>query len=161
MALAGDRAKLYDEEAKRKSGIAANGSLTDAWAQCRDAAGAPFIAMRLDAAGKGLELVAQGAGGLAGLRAHLADDAVTWAAFAFSPGAPYGDGSRKFAFAACVGPSVGAMKKGKVALQKAGVMNALDGVSADAGVFQGAAELTDAAVLAELRRNMPNAALLE
>ena len=159
MALSGDRAKLYDEEAKRKSGITGD-AVAAQWLAVRDAPGAAWICVRLDAAGKALELVATGAvGGLGALRAHLADDAVTWAAFSFEAGFPYGEGSRKCAFLVCVGPSVGAMKKGKVALQKAGVMNALDGIAQDVGVFQGAAEATDEAVLAKLRANMPKAAL--
>jgi len=176
MALSGDRAKLYDEEAKRKSGIAASADVAAAWAAARDAA-APaaaaaggggggggsgaWLVMRLDAAGKALELVASGAsGGLAALRAHLADDAVSWACVGFAPGYPYGEGARKFASLTCVGGAVGAMKRGKVALQKSGVFGALEGLSADAGVFQGAAEATDEAILAELKRGMPNAQLL-
>jgi hypothetical protein len=160
MALSGDRAKLYDEEAKRKSGITAD-ALAGPWAAVRAAPGAAWLCARLDAAGKALELVAQGeAGGLPALRAHLAEDAVTWAVLAFSPGPPHGEGSRRYAALTCVGPSVGAMKRGKVALQKAGVYGALEGVGADAGVFQGAGEVSEEAVLAELRRSLPKAELM-
>ena len=49
--------------------------------------------------------------------------------------------------------------KGKVALQKAGVMACFEGASMDAGVFQGAAEAADEAVLAKLHSNMPKAEL--
>jgi len=173
MALSGDRAKLYDEEAKRKSGIVASADVAAAWAAARDAAapaaagggggggGGAWLVTRLDAAGKALELVASGAsGGLAALRAHLADDAVSWACVGFAPGYPYGEGATKFASLTCVGGAVGAMKKGKVALQKSGVFGAFEGLSADVGVYQGAAEATDEAVLAELKRGMPNAQLL-
>ena len=159
MALSGDRAKLYDEEAKRKSGITGE-AVAAQWLAVRDAPGAAWLCARLDAAGRALELVATGAdGGLAALCAHLAEDAVTWAAFSFEAGYPYGEGSRKCAFLVCIGPSTGAMKKGTVALQKAGVMNALEGVALDIGVFQGAAEVTEEAALAKLRANMPKAAL--
>ena len=156
MALSGESAKLYDEEAKRKSGID-GGALAAPWAAVREAsAGASWLCARLDAAGKTLELIAAGeAGGLGAVRAHLADDAVTWAVFAFAR-----EGGRKFAFLCCVGPGVGAMKRGKVALQKGGVAGVFDGLSADAGVYQGAGEVTDAAVLAVLRRNMPASELL-
>jgi hypothetical protein len=161
MALSGDRAKLYDEEAKRKSGIAPAAELEAAMLAVRESAGAAWVCARLDAAGKVVGLHATGAeGGLAALRAQLADDAVSWCAFNFSPGYPYGEGSVKQAFLTCIGPAVGAMKKGKVALQKAGVMEAMPGTSMDVGVFQGAAEATDAAVLEYLRRNMPASTLL-
>jgi hypothetical protein len=121
----------------------------------------PTLGAEIDAAGKALELVASGAsGGLAALRAHLADDAVSWACVGFAPGYPYGEGATKFASLTCVGGAVGAMKKGKVALQKSGVFGAFEGLSADVGVYQGAAEATDEAVLAELKRGMPNAQLL-
>ena len=161
MALSGDRAKLYDEEAKRKSGITAAEALIAPWQVVREAVGASYLCARLDAAGKTLELIAfSELGGLTELRSHLADDAVIWVCFSFSPGYPYGDGSRKMAFLTCVGTAVGAMKRGKVALQKSGVMLALGGIAADAGIFQGSAEATDEAILADLRRNMPSAALL-
>ena len=160
MALSGDRAKLYDENAKRKSGISAE-ALTAPWLSVREASGSSWLCARLDRSDKMLELVAQGdTGGLAALRCHLADDAVIWAVFAFLPGYPYGEGSRKMAFFTCVGPNVGAMKKGKVALQKSGVVNALDGISADVGIFSGAAQVTDAVILNELKRNMPAASLM-
>ena len=161
MALSGDRAKLYDEEAKRKSGISTSADAAAAWSAVRGAAtGAAWLVARLDATGKTLELVAHGyEGGLTALRGHLADDAVSWCAFAFAPGYPYGEGSIKFAFLTCVGSAVSAMKRGKVALQKAGCQVALEGTSAEAGVFQGSSEVTDAAVLAELRRNMPKCEL--
>ena len=159
MALSGDRAKLYDEEAKRKSGITGD-AVAGPMLAVRDAPGAAWLVAKLDAAGKALELVATGAdGGLAAMRPHLADDAVSWAAFSFVAGYPYGEGSRKAAFLTCVGPGVGAMKKGKVALQKAGVMACFEGASMDAGVFQGAAEAADEAVLAKLHSNMPKAEL--
>ena len=164
MALSGDRAKLYDEEKKRTSGIAPDAAVAAAMQSTRDAAGGAgaWLCARLDASGKTLELVASGAeGGLAALRGHLADDAVSWAVLAFSPGFPYGEGSVKLASLTCVGTAVGAMKKGKVALQKQGVFAALGGLAQDVGVFQGAAEATDEAVLAELRRNMPKAELLK
>lgn len=160
MALSGDRAKLYEEDGKRKSGISGD-AVAAQWLAVRSAPGASWLCARLDAPGKALELVACGEeGGLIALRAHLVDDAVTWAAFAFEAGYPYGEGAHKFAFLTCVGPSVGAMKKGRVALQKSGVVNALGGLAHDAGVFQGVAEATDDAILAELRRNMPGAQLL-
>jgi len=161
MALSGDRAKLYDEEAKRKSGIAPSAELEAAMLAVREARGAAWVVARLDAAGKVAGLHATGAeGGLTALRAQLADDAVSWCALNFAPGYPYGEGGVKQAFLTCVGPAVGAMKKGKVALQKAGVVEAMPGTSMDVGVFQGAAEVTDAAVLEALRRNMPASALL-
>jgi hypothetical protein len=52
------------------------------------------------------------------------------------------------------------MKRGKVALQKSGVMNSFEGVATDAGVYQGISEVTDEAVLAEIKRNMPQATLI-
>lgn len=158
--LSGDSAKLYEEEAKRKSGIT-GAALAGPWAAVRGAAGASWLCARLDPTSKALELVAHGeAGGLAALRAHLADDAVTWAVFAYAPGAPHGEGTRKHAALTVVGPGVSAVKRGKVALQKGGVFSAFEGLSGDAGVFQGAAEATDGAVLAELRRSLAKAELI-
>jgi len=160
MALSGDRAKLYDEEKKRQSGLVGD-ALAVPWQSVRDASGASFLATRVDSSNKALELVAHSdAHGLSSLRPHLTDDAVTYAVFAFSPGYPYGEGNRKLAFLTVVGPSVGPIKRGKVALQKSGVYNIFTGIAADVGVFQSAAEVTDEAILAELRRNMPQAALL-
>jgi hypothetical protein len=162
MALSGDRAKLYDEEAKRKSGIAADEpSLVAALAAVQSSTAAAWLCARLDASGKRLELVSHGLeGGLPALRPHLADDAVSWAVFSFSPGFPHGEGSRKLASLTCVGPAVGAMKKGKVALQKAGVFIAMGNIAQDAGIFQGVAEATDETIVAELRRNMPKSELV-
>jgi len=161
LALSGDRARLYDEEAKRKSGIRASPELEAAVLAVREARGGAWVCARLDAAGALAGLHATGAeGGLAALRAQLADDAVSWCAFNFAPGYPYGEGGVKQAFLTCVGPAVGALKRGKVALQKAGVADAMPGASMDVGVFQGAAEVTDDAVLEALRRNMPASALL-
>ena len=161
MALSGDRAKLYDEEAKRKSGITIGDALIGPLDVVRGAVGASFLLSRLDNSGKALELIVHSDnGGLAVLRNSLAEDTVTWVCFSFSPGHPHGDGSRKMAFFTCVGSTVGAIKRGKVALQKSGVINALGDIAADCGIFQGAAEATDEAILTEIRRHMPSAILL-
>jgi hypothetical protein len=163
MALSGDRAKLYDEEAKRKSGITLGENLKEPWERVRasSASNASWLCSRLDASGKILEHVADGQeGGLSALRSSLSDDSLSWCIFSFSPGYPYGEGSRKLAFITCVGKNVSVMKRGKVALQKSGVMNSFEGVATDAGVYQGVAEMTDEAVLAEIQRNMPKATLL-
>ena len=158
--LSGDRSKLYDEEKKRQSGLIGD-AIKAPWLSVRDASGASFLATRVDSSNRALELVAHSdVGGLSSLRSHLADDSVTYAAFAFSPGYPYGEGTRKMAFVTVVGPAVGAIKRGKVALQKSGVYNIFEGIAADVGIFQSAAEATDEAILAELRRNMPKAELL-
>lgn len=161
MALHGDRARLYEEEAKRKTGIVASPAAAAAWAACRGSSTASFFVGTLDAAGKVLDVAATGAtGGLAALRAACAPDAVSWCAFSFSAGGGVGASAPKHAFLVCVGSGVGAMKKGKVALQKGGVQAVLDGAAADAGVYQGVEELTDEAVLAKLRAHAPGAELL-
>ena len=161
MALSGDRARLYEEEAKRKSGITAGEAVSSPLYSIREAVCASYMCLRLDTSGKVLELIAfSEKGDLTELRPHLADDAVTWACFSFSPGAPHAESSRKIAFFGCVGSSVGAIKRGKVALQKSGVMLSLGDIAADVGIFQGSAEVTDEAILTELRRNFPAASLL-
>lgn len=131
------------------------------WLAVREASGASWLCARLDTAGTALELVAQGgSGGLGALREHFAENAVSFGVFAFVPGYPYGEGTRKFAFLVCVGAAVNAMKRGKVPLQKNGVYEAFNGgIAADAGIYQGEEEASDAAVLEELRRNMPKATL--
>jgi len=53
------------------------------------------------------------------------------------------------------------MKRGKVDLQKSGVLNTFEGVSADAGVYQGISEVKGDVILKELQRNMPKASLLD
>jgi len=163
MALSGDRAKLYDEEAKRKSGITLGPELISCWEQIRNSSSSSssWLCARLDASGKILEHVASSQeGGLGALRASLSEDTLSWCIFSFSPGYPYGEGSKKLAFLTCVGKSVSVMKRGKVALQKSGVMNSFEGVATDAGVYQGISEVTDEAVLAEIKRNMPQATLI-
>lgn len=161
MALSGDRAKLYDEEAKRKSGITMGPELISCWEQIRNSSSSSWLCARLDSSGKILEHVAHGQeGGLGALRASLSEDTLSWCVFSFSPGYPYGEGSKKLAFLTCVGTSVSVMKRGKVALQKSGVMNSFEGVATDAGVYQGIGEATDDAILAEIKRNMPQATLL-
>ena len=162
MALSGDRAKLYDEEAKRKSGIIQSYELSISWGQVRSSTTSSWLCTKLDVSGKILELVACGEeGGLEALKTNLADDTITWVVFSFIPGYPYGEGSKKLAFLTCVGQNVSVMKRGKVALQKSGVYNTFEGVAADAGVYQGISEIKGDVILKELQRNMPKASLMD
>jgi hypothetical protein len=162
MALSGDRAKLYDEEAKRKSGIVQSQEVSNSWEKVRSSTTSSWLCCKLDVTGKILEQVAHGEeGGLEALKTHLTDDTITWVIFSFIPGYPYGEGSKKLAFLTCVGQTVSVMKRGKVALQKSGVYNTFEGVAADAGVYQGISEIKGDVILKELQRNMPKASLME
>lgn len=91
---------------------------------------------------------AHGDGGLAEMRQHLTDDIIAFGAFPFNS-----SGQRKFGFLSWVGPSVSALKKGKVSLQKAGVYNAFEGVVADIQAMN-KDDLEDAAILGQLRKTI-------
>ena len=45
------------------------------------------------------------------------------------------DNNKKYAFIAWCGPSVGALKKGRVSLQKQGVYNIFEGIIGDVGII--------------------------
>jgi hypothetical protein len=146
--MVGDKAALYT--AKRESGMDTSG-VAAAWAAARGSGAPSWVAAGLDPAVKDkVVVIGTGDDGLAGLRAAMtaADGAVVFGAFPFSC-----DGaSRKWAFVTWVGPAVSALKKGRVALQKAAVYNAFEGVVADIGIVSSADELGDAVVVAAVRK---------
>jgi len=139
--LSGPAAALHT--AARSAGVDA-AAVAAAWAAARSASPAPFLVARFSAAAKdALEVVAAGDGGLAGARAALAPDAVSFGAFAF-----WLDGRQRFAFFSHVGADVGGVKRGRVALQRGAAARAFEGCAADVDLGAGA---DDAAALAALR----------
>ncbi len=148
-----EKKELYT--AKRDSGLDVS-AVSAPWSEARskESSGAWLLVGFDDAVKDKVVLRAQGEGGLAGLRGHLAAEPaaasqILFGAFPFS----LSDGQRRWSFVTWVGPSVSALKKGKVALQKQGVYNAFEGVHADAGIVGGGvADMEDAAVAATLKK---------
>lgn len=99
--------------------------IAQAWARVT-ARSADFLAMGYaEGSRKKLRLTASGAGGFAGLRPHLVDDAIVYSAFAITVG-----GAKRLVFLCSVGENTGGMVKGRASMHKADVENALDGTSA-------------------------------
>jgi hypothetical protein len=148
--LAGDRAQLYSQ--KRESGVDTS-AIAGPWSEARSKGeSGSWLLVGFDDAVKDKVVVrGAGEGGLATLKQTLLAEGMA-GSIAFA-GFPFrADGGVRFAFVTWVGPSVSALKKGKVSLQKAGVYNAFDGVVADVGIVGSADDLEEAAVGAALKK---------
>ena len=116
--------------------------LEPAWAAVLSGA-SDFVALAYaPGSKKALALAGSGTGGYAALRAHLADDAVVYGAFRARV-----DGAEKLLFCTSVGEAVGGMAKGRAAMHKQDVENALAGTVG--GVAMGDAEELEADAVAE------------
>lgn len=139
--LSGPAAALHT--AKRASGLDVS-AVPAAWAAAREVKGAPYLVASL----RGAELViaGAGAGGLAELRPLLDDAVVSFVGLSF-----VADGRQRFAFCIWVGPSVGAVARGRVSLLKGAAAAAFEGTCVELN-WASRDDTIDAAVLDALRK---------
>jgi hypothetical protein len=137
--LAGEAAALYSQ--KREGGLDVS-ALAGPWLECRKAN--HFLLASFS--GKDTLAVGASGSGLPALRAALQGDQIHFGGLPFSV-----EGLQRFAFFTWVGPEVGGMKRGKVALQKGGAAKAFEGTCAELH-WSSAEEVTEQAVLAALQR---------
>jgi hypothetical protein len=96
----------------------------------------------------------RGVGGYDALASHFRDDDIAFGVCSFTLGA---GGQAKYFFVTWVGPDVGALKKGRVSLQKGAVYNVCDGMVAELYVTE-REQAAPASVAAKLAKAVGGAA---